>query len=225
MTGNFLEDMENTGCELHASRGHAKELTAELDALCARMSLMEEHNNALVSSLTEAETEKNVLQDLHEKLQQNYEREQKDHTDMMGKFENCTNALIKSLREAEDEKKALRDLHEKLQLKQQNYEREPKDHVNMMGKLLEEMENTSLLATRDLEQLKETIIMKENCAKALIEENTEMKSVDDVNRKEIEILLTAQRELLQKLAIREMYVFFLSRKRSEGLVKLPGPLV
>jgi hypothetical protein len=80
------------------------ESTAELDALCERMVFLEEQNNALVKSLGEAEDVQKDLQDLHAKMQlettaalqelheklqlkqQNYEREQKNHADMMGKL-------------------------------------------------------------------------------------------------------------------------------------------
>ncbi len=137
---------------------------SELDALRARMALMEEDN---VKSLGEAEAENKALQDLHAKM----------------RLETTA---------------ALQDLHEKLQLKQQ------KDQVGMMGKLMEEVKKTSLLAAQDLKQSKETIIMKENCARALMEENKELKSVVDAKPNEIEMLLAAQRELLQQLTIRNM---------------------
>jgi len=84
--------------------------------------------------------------------------------------EDNNNALVSFMTEAETAKNVLQDLHEKLQLKQQNYEREQKDQTDMMGKLQEEVENTSLLATRDgdrLEASKLDNMEKEKCIREI----------------------------------------------------------
>ena len=94
--------------------------------------------------------------------------------------EDNNNALVSSMTEAETEKNVLQDLHEKLQLKQQNYEREKKDQTDMMGKLLEEVENTSLLAARDgdrLEASKLDNMEKEKCIREIFSSQLLMMSL------------------------------------------------
>jgi hypothetical protein len=69
-------------------------------------------------------------------------------------------------RQLEESRTEISILEGKLQLKQQNHEREQKAQADLLEKLLEEVENTSLLAARDrdhLEASKLDNMEKEKC--------------------------------------------------------------
>ena len=61
------------------------------------------------------------------------------------------------------------------------------NQINILAEELGEAENR-------LQESQETILMKENCIKMLMDENKEMQSVVNAQRKEIEILLAASQE-------------------------------
>ena len=151
---------------------------------------------------------------------------------------------VKSLGEAEAENKALpglhakmrlettatlQDLHEKLEQKQQNYEQAQKDQVGMMAKLVEEVENTSILAARDgnrLEASKLDNMEKEKCIREICSSQvlssfffgiTFELDASRGNAKELTAELGALRE---RIAVMEKHNYDLFKSLEEATIRL-----
>ena len=225
---DLVESIKEITLELDTSRGHAKELTAELDA-------MRDQNNALVKSLAEAENRLEASKQNNLKDNMENEKHIKELREVVGSLRDALSEELSVLHQNNLRKenciKALTNLsaqQQKIEMvvaTSQQDRKEKEKYINELDtsrcnakeltaglEALSEQCNALLKflggAGVCLEETKQTIIMKENCIKALKEEKKEIKSVVDARQKECEMVLAiSQQDNIEKeKRIRELTV-------------------